>query len=170
MDARVPAWCHRYRTPPLTLQGVADQHLSGGSGLVAAGSACSVVTAIKRHQARDTLIVRLYAEGVWEFEDADRRDGYSVVLFGAKGIQYAHPPAELLAYLRAQQGVTSVQVTFHEDWPPADHSMPPGGFRLALIPGFDFEAARSVRERLALSFWSAQQLLPKRGRNARKTE
>ena len=33
----------------------------------------------------------------WDFADADRRDGYSVVLFGPHGRRYRHPPQALLA-------------------------------------------------------------------------
>ncbi|HEX7323906.1 MAG TPA: hypothetical protein VF292_00950, partial [Rhodanobacteraceae bacterium] len=69
----------------------------------------------------------------------------------------------LVDEVRRMPGVTSVQVTFHEDWPPARHSMPPGGFRLAVINGWDLDVGRRAREKLALSFWAAQQLLPRRG-------
>ncbi len=105
-------------------------------------------------------LVGLYARKEWDFADADRRDGFSVVLFGAHGVQYRHPPAELVDRLRATEGVSSIQITFHEDRPPTTHSMPPGGFRLAIVNGFDVEVGRSVRQELALSFWSAQELLP----------
>ena len=102
-------------------------------------------------------LVGLYAEGRWEFDEpGGRRDGYSVVLFGAHGVQYRHPPAELLAEVRAAPGILSVQVTFHEDRPPNWHSMPPGGFRLTIINSFDHEAAERARERLAVSFWSTR--------------
>ncbi|MDX1406065.1 MAG: hypothetical protein R3192_16095 [Woeseiaceae bacterium] len=109
-------------------------------------------------------LVRLYAEGRWEFEDNDRQTGYSVVLFGTHGVQYRHPPAELVDRLRATEGVSSIQITFHEDRPPASHSMPPGGFRLAIVNTHDLDIGRRVREDLALSFWSTQQLLKGRGR------
>ena len=109
-------------------------------------------------------LVRLYAEGRWDFDDSGRRDGYSVVLFGAHGIQYLHPPADLLAEIRATEGVTSVQVTFHQDRPPANHSMPPGGFRLAIVNCHALEIGQAAREKLALSFWSTQQLTARRGR------
>ncbi len=111
-------------------------------------------------------LVRLYAKGVWVFDDRDRRDGYSVVLFGAHGVQYRHPPAELVAKLRATPGVSSIQITFHEDLPPAAHSMPPGGFRLAIVNTHDLQVGRQVRQELALSFWSTQQLR-QRGRRRR---
>lgn len=112
-------------------------------------------------------LVNLYAENAWEFDDRDRADGYSVVLFGTHGVQYRHPPAELVERLRATDGVSSVQITFHEDRPPASHSMPPGGFRLAIVNTPDLELGRKVRQELALSFWSTQQLLARRGRKPR---
>lgn len=108
-------------------------------------------------------LVRLYAKGVWDYKDDDRRDGYSVVLFGAHGIQYHHPPRELVDDLRATAGVSSIQITFHQDRPPAAHSMPPGGFRLAIVNCWSRETGMAVREKLALSFWSTQRLLPRRG-------
>jgi hypothetical protein len=110
-------------------------------------------------------LVKLYAEGVWDFDDRDRRDGYSVVLFGELGIQYRHPAAEFVDRLRATDGVSSIQITFHEDRPPANHSMPPGGFRLAIVNTFDLELGRRIREDLALSFWTTQQLV-RRGRRS----
>ncbi len=112
-------------------------------------------------------LIDLYANGRWSFDDSNRRDGYSVVLFGAHGIQYRHPQPELVADLRQEPGVTSIQVTFHEDRPPASHSMPPGGFRLAIVNSWDLEVGRTVRERLALRFWTTQALVP--GRRRRKT-
>jgi hypothetical protein len=112
-------------------------------------------------------VVRLYRDGVWDFVDADRWDGYSVVLFGAHGVQYHHPPADLVDELRATPGVTSIQITFHEDKPPAQHSMPPGGFRLAIVNCRDLEVGVAVREKIALSFWSTQQLVARKARGAR---
>jgi len=111
-------------------------------------------------------LIRLYRDGVWNYDDSGRRDGYSVVLFGGHGLQYRHPPAELVEEIRALPEVTSVQVTFHEDRPPAQHAMPPGGFRLAIVNTWDLEVGRRARERLALSFWSTQQLSARRRRRA----
>ena len=109
-------------------------------------------------------MVRLYAEGVWDYRDDDRRDGYSVVLFGPHGLQYWHPDPELIAELLKAPALTSIQITFHEDKPPKAHSMPPGGFRLAIINGWDLEAGRAARERLALRFWATQRIVPRRPR------
>ena len=48
-----------WRTPPVVRQGVRDLLVPGGSGLVEKSSPATVVTAIKRHEERDTLVVRL---------------------------------------------------------------------------------------------------------------
>lgn len=110
-------------------------------------------------------LVRLYATGRWEFDDSDRSDGYSIVLFGAHGIQYRHPPQDFVAELRNTPGISSIQITFYEDRPPASHSMPPGGFRLGIINTADLDLGQRIREKLAVSFWSTQQLM--RGRRQR---
>ena len=102
--------------------------------------------------------------GVWDYPDDDRRDGYSVVLFGPHGLQYWHPDPELVAELLKEPSLTSIQITFHEDKPPKAHSMPPGGFRLAIINGWDLDAGRQARERLALRFWATQRIVPRRPR------
>jgi hypothetical protein len=97
-------------------------------------------------------VVGLYARGVWEFADRERRDGYSVVLFGPHEREYRYPPAELVAQLRRMPAVTSVQITFHEDRPAAMHAMPPGGFRLAIVNCLELAAGRAARARLAEFF------------------
>ena len=38
-------------------------------------------------------LIRLHVTGDWDYADDDRRDGYSVVLFGPHGPRYRHPPA-----------------------------------------------------------------------------
>jgi hypothetical protein len=111
-------------------------------------------------------LVRLYAEGVWDYDDRDRRTGYSVVLFGAHGIQYRHPDAALVEELRSRPEISSVQITFHEDKPPQQHAMPPGGFRLAIVNCWDLAVGIAARQQLALAFWSTQTLL-QRGRRRR---
>jgi hypothetical protein len=97
-------------------------------------------------------LVKLYAEGRWDFADEDRVDGYSVPLFARHGNRYAHPPAPLQAEVRAMPGVRSLQVTFHENKPPEDHAMPPGGFRLAVINATSLDAAHAARRRLAAAW------------------
>jgi alpha-mannosidase len=50
----------RYRTQVLTKQGVRDQCVPGGTGLLAKTSDAVCVTAVKKHETRDTLVVRMY--------------------------------------------------------------------------------------------------------------
>jgi hypothetical protein len=56
------------------------------------------------------------------------------------------------------QGISSIQMTFHDDRPPEMHSMPPGGFRLAIINCWNPEAGFEVRERLVPLFQSSPPL------------
>ena len=56
------------------------------------------------------------------------------------------------------RGVKSLQVTFHENKPPEDHAMPPGGFRLAVVNATSLEAAHAARRRLAAA-WDAALIL-----------
>jgi hypothetical protein len=93
-------------------------------------------------------LIRLYQTRTWDFADRDRRDGFSVVLFGPKGTRYRHPPRALIDEVKRMPGVSSVQITFHEDRDPEWHAMPPGGFRLAIVNCFDLEVGRAARERL----------------------
>ena len=97
-------------------------------------------------------LVRLYRDGGWDYPDADRRDGYSVVLFGPHGRHYRHPPQSLINEIRAMPSVSSVQITFHEYKAPDQHAMPPGGFRLAIVNCFDLSVGESARERLRAFF------------------
>ena len=103
-------------------------------------------------------IVELYARRRWRYADDDRRDGWSVVLFGAHAVSYEAPPAALQAEIRARPGIASLQITFHEDRPLDQHAMPPGGFRLAVVNCSDLDAGLKAREDLALAFWSTAPL------------
>jgi hypothetical protein len=111
-------------------------------------------------------VISLYAEGRWTFDDADRRDGYSVVLFGGHGIRYRHPDPGVIKEIRTRPGISSVQITFHDDRAPKAHAMPPGGFRLAIVNCWDVETGISARETLALAFWSTHKLLRRPRRQA----
>jgi hypothetical protein len=93
-------------------------------------------------------LVGLYERHEWDFYDDDRSEGYSVVLFGPNDRRYRHPPASLVDEIKRTPGVTSVQITFHQDRDPAWHAMPPGGFRLAIVNGFDLGKALGARQRL----------------------
>ena len=97
-------------------------------------------------------VVGLYERGTWNFADADRREGYSVVLFGPNGVRYRHPPAALVERVRNMRRVSSVQITFHEDKEPDRHAMPPGGFRLAIVNAWELAAGLAGRELLRSHF------------------
>jgi hypothetical protein len=96
-------------------------------------------------------LVGLYRDRAWVFNDA-ARDGHSLALFVAHGRRYRHPPDSLVAEVVAMRGVSSVQITFHEDRAPEAHSMPPGGFRVALVNAWDLAAGNAARLRLAKWF------------------
>jgi hypothetical protein len=99
-------------------------------------------------------VVHLYARGHWRFCDDVRRTGYSVVLFGAHGCHYGKPDDEAVSEFLTWPGVSSIQMTFHDDKPAEMHSMPPGGFRLAIINCWNPETGVKIRERLAMMFRS----------------
>ena len=97
-------------------------------------------------------LIRLYAERRWVFADNTRETGYSVVLFAPPGPRYRHPPEAVIAELTGMPGISSIQITFHEDWEPHMHAMPPGGFRLAIINCHDLGAGQEARHRLQQVF------------------
>ena len=97
-------------------------------------------------------LVRFYQTRKWEFPDRDRRDGFSVVLFGPKDRHYRHPPRALVDEILRVPGISSVQITFHEERTLESHAMPPGGFRLAIVNAFDLQAGQAVREKLRAFF------------------
>ena len=101
-------------------------------------------------------LVRLYAKHEWTFDDSRRRTGYSVVLFMPHGPRYRHPPAALQREIAAMPGVSSLQITFHEDWAADRHAMPPGGFRVAIVNCWDRAAGNAARDRLKAHFSSSQ--------------
>ena len=111
-------------------------------------------------------LVGLYARGTWTFADADRRTGYSVVLFGAHGVPYAIDRDKVPELMAAQPEVSSIQITFHDDRPPETHAMPPGGFRLAIVNCWDLAVGFEVRDRRTLRFWSMGHTRIPRGKRA----
>jgi hypothetical protein len=97
-------------------------------------------------------LVELYEKGDWSFPDDDRAEGYSAVLFSPHGRRHRHPPVSVVEEVKHMAGVASVQITFHEERAPESHAMPPGGFRLAIVNGFDLSATLAARARLRECF------------------
>jgi len=97
-------------------------------------------------------LVRLYEKHEWRFDDGGRRTGYSVVLFMPHGSRYRHPPQAIVQAARRVPGVSSVQITFHEDVVPERHAMPPGGFRVAIVNCWDRAAGNEARALLREHF------------------
>lgn len=93
-------------------------------------------------------LVGLYTHRDWHFRQDVDRAGYSVVLFMPHGRQYRHPSTELLHRVTQTEGVSSVQITFHEKMAPERHAMPPGGFRVAIVNCWNLAAGRQARELL----------------------
>ena len=100
-------------------------------------------------------LVHLYACGEWVYADRGRRDGYSVVLFERHDVSWRHPSARQIEDIGALPGVSSIQVTFHENREPPLHAMPPGGFRLAVINSWDLDVGLAARNRLRAHFLRA---------------
>jgi len=94
-------------------------------------------------------VVQLYGEAQWDFDDTDRKDCYSVLLFTQHGRQrYPHPSEESMARVLAEPGIKSVQIPFQEDMDASKYSMPPGGFRLAIINATTLEAGFWAKDML----------------------
>ena len=52
-----------WRVPPLSIQGVEDGHIPGGPGLLEVKGDGVAVTAVKRHESKDSLVIRMYGLG-----------------------------------------------------------------------------------------------------------
>ena len=88
-------------------------------------------------------VVGLYANGVWRLSE-DRRTGYSVVLFGAHGVNWRIDRSVVGKLLEIPE-VSSIQITFDDAISHEAHAMPPGGFRLAIVNCWDLTVGRRVR-------------------------
>jgi hypothetical protein len=99
-------------------------------------------------------VVQLYSKGIWRFADPNRRTGYSVVLFGKHGVDWRIDRNAVRRFLD-RPGISSIQITFDTKKPPAQHAMPPGGFRLAIVNCWDLAAGKRVRTELRRLFHPA---------------
>jgi hypothetical protein len=107
-----------------------------------------------------SALVRLYADGIWDFSDHAPRTGYSIPLFLNHGRVPPHPSAALQTQIRAMDNISSLQITYYEDRSNTAHPMPPGGFRLGLINCFDYDAGLKARALLAKGFEGCDLLVP----------
>lgn len=103
---------------------------------------------------RDWLdaVVNLYASGTWHYPQESRETGFSVVLFGPHLREYRYPEQSFVDEIAKRRGISSVQITFHEDKPASAHAMPPSGFRLAIVNARDLQAGCLARSELARHF------------------
>ena len=104
-------------------------------------------------------LIGLYANKRWNFDEGERRDGFSIPLFAHHGFQFRYPPAATQAAVRSMAQVSSLQITFDAAREAADHPMPPGGFRLAVINATGLEAGLAAREILAKCYPMEQLIL-----------
>ena len=154
-NAAVEQWCHPW----------CEQHLAGYTGMLNLETIGGRI--IEGHlrfadQWPDLYggdpwveaLVRLYQHGKWDYDDSNRRAGYSVVLFLPHGRRYQPPPQTLQEEVRAMEGVSSLQITFHPELDPSRHAMPPGGFRVAIVNCWDREAGNRARDKLKRAFTS----------------
>ena len=102
-----------------------------------------------------TAVVELYTNGVWRLAE-ERRQGYSVVLFGEHGVEWDIDRAAVRELLRLPD-ISSIQITFDDSIPHEAHAMPPGGFRLAIVNCWDLAAGKEVRMRLKALFDRSRQ-------------
>jgi hypothetical protein len=96
-------------------------------------------------------VVDLYRFKRWDFDDTERHDGHSIVLFKPHARRW-QVDQDAVAIARRRPGVASIQVTFDPRKRPISHAMPPGGFRLAIINCWDLALGRRVRRELASAF------------------
>lgn len=95
--------------------------------------------------------VALYGEGRWP-SVPHTPEGYSVPLFARHGNVPPHPSGEAQARIRAMPTVSSLQITYHETKEGPAHPMPPGGFRLGIVNGWNLAACFAAREELSKAF------------------
>ena len=134
LAADVKGVAQLYRTPPLVRQGVAALARPGGAGLVEQTGRRTCITAIKKHEERETLIVRLY--NLASRESRERllfgrplRGGWRVDLLEERVAPLPLDPGHesALDLLLRPHEILTLELEFEGEPPPAGTS--PGGPR-----------------------------------------
>lgn len=105
-------------------------------------------------------LVGLYQHGQWKHAQQQPVDGYSIPLFARHGNVPRHPPQELQDDIRSRDGISSLQITFHNSRDSIKQPMPPGGFRLALVNCTDLQQGFAARGDLAKAFPDCDIIIP----------
>lgn len=105
-------------------------------------------------------VVGVYQKGLWNFSEEVKTDSYSIPLFADERFSYDAPSATLQAEVRMQEGISSLQITFDPEKPTLDHARPPGGFRLALINAWSFDAGLAAIEKIAQAYPRDRLIMP----------
>tara|TARA_R110002110_G_scaffold271566_3_gene487001 strand:- start:25184 stop:26122 length:939 start_codon:yes stop_codon:yes gene_type:complete len=136
------------------LQDFIHQHLSGYTGMLNAETIdCKIIEIHLRSTSQwpdlygnhfIQSVIDLYVKKTWQYKP-NTNTGYSVVLFDEHK-QYRKPSADFISKFIDGKKVSSIQLPFDESISFAAHSMPPGGFRLAIINGFCLDSCLRVRE------------------------
>jgi hypothetical protein len=103
-------------------------------------------------------VVKLYATGQWHYPDKARHEGFSVPLFARHGAVPAYPSPVVQTYIRNLPHIKSLQITYLPN--DTSHTMPPGGFRLAVINATDLESGIAARAELAKAFQGCEVMVP----------
>jgi len=149
LERYLGSWSRRYLS---TFTGVANFETIGGR-IIECHLRMSEQWLDLNGQGWLAAVIELYRRKRWRFADDDRRDGFSVVLFGPHGMRLRKPARHRVEALkRSEPAVSSIQITFEANRPGAEHAMPPGGFRLAIVNAWDLAAGRRIRAHLAAEF------------------
>jgi hypothetical protein len=105
-------------------------------------------------------VAGLYGKGEWQLPSEPQREGFSVPLFARHGTVPRHPSKKVQGLIRQMPDVSSLQITFHEAKPGAEHPMPPGGFRLGIVNCWNLNAGLAARLELAKAFPCCKIMIP----------
>ena len=117
IDTGIKQMSQRWRVPPFVIQGVMDQSIPGTEGLVETWSNRIAVTAIKKHEERDTLIIRLYNLTADKSEETlrfgrDVKKGWIVNLLEEHGRELTPEKKRLIRIPMNPHAIVSLEIEF----------------------------------------------------------